>query len=118
REQESLSIARVILMRPRFVFLANPGRTLDAEQIELALNALCDCTATCVTLTADGEQNAHLPHHDALLDLSADGSWSWKPIRDGVIVDGEARRASTPWPARAARAGRGRSRATPRAAVS
>jgi vitamin B12/bleomycin/antimicrobial peptide transport system ATP-binding/permease protein len=96
REQESLSIARVILMRPRFVFLANPGRTLDAEQIELALNALCDCTATCVTLTADGEQNDHLAHHDALLDLSADGSWSWKPIRDGVIVDGEARRASTP----------------------
>ena len=95
-EQEMVSIARVILSRPRFVFLHNPGRTLDAEQIDLALKELCDCTTTCVTLTGIDEEDGHLSHHDALLELSPDGGWSWRPIRNGTIVDDEVRRESTP----------------------
>jgi putative ATP-binding cassette transporter len=96
REQELIAVARAILSRPRFVLLHNPGRTLDHEHIDLALRALCDSTVTCLTFTGVDEEEDHLGEHDALLEIAADGSWSWKPIRDGVIVDGEARQASTP----------------------
>ena len=96
REQELMAVARAILSRPRFVLLHNPGRTLDHEHITLALRALCDCTVTCLTFTGSDEEDDHLMDHDALLEIAPDGSWSWKPVRDGVIVDGEVRRATTP----------------------
>ena len=95
REQETLSIARVILSRPTFVILHNPGRTLDSEQIALALQALCDCAVTCITFTGIDEPDDHLGEHDALLDIAADGGWTWRPIRDGMVVDAEARRTSS-----------------------
>jgi len=95
REQELLAVARAVLSRPRFVLLHNPGRTLDHEHIGLALKALCECTATCLTFTGLGEDSDHVADHDALLEIAADGSWSWKPIRDGVVVDDEVRRAGT-----------------------
>ena len=95
REQEILSIARVSLSRPTFVILHNPGRTLDSEQIALALRALCDCAVTCITFTGIDEPDDHLGEHDALLDIAADGGWTWRPIRDGIVVDAEVRRASS-----------------------
>lgn len=96
REQELLTIARVVLSRPRFVFLHNPGRTLDHEHITLALTALCECETTCITVAGVDEEDDHVAQHDALLELGPEGTWSWTPIRDGIIVEGEARRASVP----------------------
>jgi putative ATP-binding cassette transporter len=96
REQELLAIARVAVSRPSFVILHNPSRTLDHEHIELALKALCGCTTTCITFTGIDEEDDHMAEHDAVLELAADGSWSWKPIRDGVVVEAEARRAAAP----------------------
>ncbi|MCW5891145.1 MAG: ABC transporter ATP-binding protein/permease [bacterium] len=96
REQELLAIARVLLSRPSFVILDNPSRTLEREHITMALQALCACTVTCITFTGIDEEENHVAEHDALLEVAADGSWSWKPIRDGVVVEGEARRASAP----------------------
>jgi vitamin B12/bleomycin/antimicrobial peptide transport system ATP-binding/permease protein len=93
REQELISIARVIVSKPTFVILHNPSRTLDQDHIALALKALCACEITCITFTGIDEEDDHMAEHDALLELAADGSWSWRPIRDGGVVDGEARRA-------------------------
>lgn len=90
REQETLAIARVILSRPTFVVLHNPGRTLDGEHIALALQALCDCDVTCITFTGIAEPDDHLAEHDALLDMAPDGSWTWKRVRDGAVVAVEA----------------------------
>lgn len=96
REQELLAIARVIVSRPTFVILSNPGRTLDQEHIDLALKALCGCEVTCITFTGIDEEDDHMTEHDALLEIAVDGSWSWKPIRDGIVVEDEVRRASVP----------------------
>jgi hypothetical protein len=82
--------------KPTFVILHNPSRTLDQEHIALALKTLCDCNVTCITFTGVDEEDDHMAEHDAVLDLGADGSWSWKPIRDGVVVEGEARQATAP----------------------
>lgn len=96
REQELLAIARVIVSRPTFVVLNNPGRTLDQEHIALALKALCGCNVTCITFTGVDEEDDHMAEHDALLELAVDGRWSWTPIRDGVVVAGEMRKATGP----------------------
>ncbi|HEV7733686.1 MAG TPA: SbmA/BacA-like family transporter [Candidatus Binatia bacterium] len=96
REQELLAIARITLSRPTFVILHNPSRTLDKEHIALALKALCACDITCITFAALDDEDDHLAEHDALLELAADGSWSWKPIRDGVVVEAEVSRAGAP----------------------
>ena len=96
REQETLAIARVILTQPTFVILHNPARTLDTEQITLTLQALCACSVTCINFTGTDEPNDHLAEYDAVLDIAADGSWTWEPIRDGVVVDVEARSVSAP----------------------
>ena len=93
REQQLLSIARVVLTRPRFVFLDHPGRTLDAERIDRALSALCACKTTCVTVASAEDEGEHLGHYDALLEIGEAGRWSWRPIREGNIVEQEAPRA-------------------------
>jgi len=94
REQQLLSIARVVLTRPSFVFLDHPGRTLDAERIDRALSALCACRTTCVTVAGAEEETEHPGHYDALLEIGEIGRWSWTPIREGRIVEQEAPRAS------------------------
>jgi putative ATP-binding cassette transporter len=93
-EQQLLSIARVVLTRPHFVFLDHPGRTLDAERIERALSALNACQTTCVTIASDEDEAEHLGHYDALLEIGEQGRWSWRPIREGKIVEQEAPLAS------------------------
>jgi putative ATP-binding cassette transporter len=96
RKQQLLSVARVVLTRPRFVYLDHPGRTLDAERISAALQALCACRTTCVTIVSPEEEAEHLEHFDALLEIGEAGRWSWRPIRDGKIVDDGARRVGLP----------------------
>ena len=93
REQQLVTIARVVLTRPSFVFLDHPGRTLDAERIDRALSALCACRTTCVTIASTDEEIEHLGHFDALLEIGEGGRWSWRPIREGRIVEQEAPRA-------------------------
>jgi vitamin B12/bleomycin/antimicrobial peptide transport system ATP-binding/permease protein len=93
REQQLLSIARVVLTRPRFVFLDHPGRTLDAERIDRALSALCACQTTCVTVASAEDEAEHLGHYDALLEIGAAGRFRWRPIREGNVVEQEAPRA-------------------------
>lgn len=96
REQQLLSIARVVLTRPRFVFLDHPGRTLDAERIDRALSALCACQTTCVTVASAEDEAEHLGHYDALLEIGQAGRFRWRPIREGNVVEQEAPRASLP----------------------
>ncbi|MBY0274001.1 ABC transporter ATP-binding protein/permease [Candidatus Binatia bacterium] len=96
REQQLLSIARVVLTRPHFVFLDHPGRTLDAERIDKALSALCACRTTCVTVASAEDEAEHLGHYDALLEIGEAGRFRWRPIREGNIVQQEAPRASLP----------------------
>jgi vitamin B12/bleomycin/antimicrobial peptide transport system ATP-binding/permease protein len=72
-DQQRLSLARLMLAKPKYVFLDEPTRGLetDAEQIFTLLKSL---DATIVTAT-------HLPdmvrQHDYVLELPGDGSWKF-----------------------------------------
>jgi putative ATP-binding cassette transporter len=75
-EQQLLAIARVLLAKPAFVVLHNPGTTLAPEQLELALRRLTEASITYVTLGGvDGPPGAY----DTVLELHAGGAWGFRP---------------------------------------
>jgi putative ATP-binding cassette transporter len=77
-EQQSLSVARLVLAAPRFALLDRPGAVLDADSVARALDLLAERSITVVTFAAD---MALAARHDARLELASDGSWTWEPIR-------------------------------------
>lgn len=95
-EQQMVSIARVVLRRPSFVFLDHPARTLDAERVACALSVLCGCGTTCVTIASGEEEQENLAHYDAHLEIAPGGRWTWREVRDGIIAGDEPVRASVP----------------------
>ncbi len=77
-EQQLLAVVRLILAAPQFAFLDRPQTTLTPEQVARVLNALSENSITYVTI---GDRNGWLERYDAVLELGADGTWEWKPIR-------------------------------------
>ena len=71
RDQALLSVARLVLDRPRFAFVDNLGRTLGDEHVPAVLKTLADCGITCVVL--DGVSGAVAG--DVTLVIADDGSW-------------------------------------------
>jgi putative ATP-binding cassette transporter len=84
REQALVSIARVLLARPRFVLLERIGNTLDADEIAGVFRALSARDVAYVTI-GDGDQT--LDPYDAVLELEDGGRWRWSPIANGRIVE-------------------------------
>jgi putative ATP-binding cassette transporter len=80
-EQQLVSIVRVLLARPRFVFLENLGRTLDAARLGSVLRALTERSITYVSV-GDGD----LSYHDAVLELEDAGRWRWTPVRGQEVT--------------------------------
>jgi len=76
-EQKLLSVARVILAAPGFVFLERPRATLGAEQADRVLTLLRDRSITYHTLGDGGDR---LEDHNAVLELAEDGGWNWKAL--------------------------------------
>jgi len=88
-EQQLLSVARVLQAAPRFVFLERPRATLGAEHADRILNLLRERSITYLTL---GDGSDPLDDYDAILELAADGGWTWKALgagRDGVEKSAE-----------------------------
>ncbi|WP_333688365.1 ABC transporter ATP-binding protein/permease [Methylococcus capsulatus] len=83
-EQQLLAFTHLLLLGPRFVFLDRPGTALDAEQLDRVLQMLHDHSIAYITL---GNSHDNLSFYDAVLDLEPEGRWSWKEIRDGVVVE-------------------------------
>jgi putative ATP-binding cassette transporter len=77
-EQQLVSIVRVLLARPRFVFLENLERTLDASRLGSVLRALTERSITYVSV---GDGDAELSYHDGVLELGDAGRWRWTPVR-------------------------------------
>jgi len=73
-EQQLLSVARVVLAAPQFVFLHRIGTTLGAEQVEGVLSVLSSHAITYIALehTEDLRERC-----DAVLQLAPDGTWTW-----------------------------------------
>jgi putative ATP-binding cassette transporter len=71
-EQHLLSIARIFLARPAFVFLDRPGSSLPKAQISSILEMLTAQGIGVVILAKNGEARLH---YDSTLEIKADGQW-------------------------------------------
>ncbi len=88
-EQQLLSVARVVLATPRFVFLERPRTALGSEQVDRILSLLSERSITYLTL---GDGGDGLDDYDAVLELAGDGGWTWKAVeagREGVANSAE-----------------------------
>ncbi len=71
-EQHMLSIARIFLAKPGFVYLDRPGSSLPKSQISIILDMLSAQGIASVILSKNGESRLH---YDACLEIKPDGSW-------------------------------------------
>ena len=71
-EQHLLSIARIFLARPAFVFLDRPGSSLPKPQIVTILDMLAGQGIGVVVFAKDGEARLR---YDSILEIKADGKW-------------------------------------------
>jgi putative ATP-binding cassette transporter len=77
-EQQLLAVAKVLLSRPRFVFLDRIGTTLGHEQFRKVLGLL---TANSITCISNGEDYNGRGLYEAVLEFGEDGQWTWTPNR-------------------------------------
>jgi putative ATP-binding cassette transporter len=83
-EQQLLVLARILLARPRFVFLDRPSTTLSPEQVDSLLRQLRDRDITYVTFEGEEEEHhVNLESYDVILELKEGGDWNWEPTRGG-----------------------------------
>lgn len=71
-EQHLLSMARMLLASPAFVFLDRPGSALPKAQVSTLLDMLAQRGIGVVVFAKNGETT--LPY-DHILDIAADGKW-------------------------------------------
>jgi len=79
-EQQLLSVARVVLATPRFVFLERPRTAFGSEQVDRILSLLSERSITYLTLGDGGDGP---DDYDAVLELAGDGGWTWKAVEAG-----------------------------------
>ncbi|WP_077961180.1 ABC transporter ATP-binding protein/permease [Ensifer adhaerens] len=77
-DQQLLAVAKVLLARPRYVFLDRIEATLGRETFRNALRLLCESSITCFN---NGEEGDTRDLYGAFLDCREDGSWTWKDDR-------------------------------------
>ena len=71
-EQHLLSVARIFLAKPAFVFLDRPGSSLPKSQISSILDMLTDQGIGVVILSKNGESRLR---YDAVLEFKGEGAW-------------------------------------------
>jgi putative ATP-binding cassette transporter len=82
-EQQLLSLARVLLNRPRFVFLDQVAEALGPDQVELFYRVLSEASITYLSI---GENHHLLAYHDEVLELVEDGRWRLTATKDVASV--------------------------------
>jgi len=73
-EQQLVSFARVILAAPRFAFLDRPATVLGMDGVDRLLRALREHSITYLTICESHDLGQH---HEAVLEVTADGKWRW-----------------------------------------
>jgi ABC-type uncharacterized transport system, permease and ATPase components len=71
REQQLLSIARILSFAPRVAVLHEIGATLDPEHVTQVLALFAEANATIVMVAQKSDRTGF----DVVLDLELDGSW-------------------------------------------
>ena len=79
-EQQLLSVARTVLVAPRFVFLERPHAALGFEQVARILSLFSKQSITYLTL---GNGEDVLDDYDVVLALAEDGGWTWTSVEAG-----------------------------------
>jgi len=74
-EQQQLVLTRLVLARPAFAMLDRVNAALKPAQLRHALRRLNENSITYITLAEDAES---VDLYDAVLEIDADGTWSWK----------------------------------------
>jgi putative ATP-binding cassette transporter len=82
RDQALVSVARLVLARPRFAFVDNLERTLGVGQLAAVLRLF---TESQITYVAMGGENT-IAHCDDVLDLAGDGKWQLRSRREGAAT--------------------------------
>jgi putative ATP-binding cassette transporter len=75
-EQQQLALTRLILARPAFAMLDRVNAALKPAQVRQVLRRLDEKSITYITLAEDAAESVEL--YDAVLEIDADGSWSWR----------------------------------------
>ncbi len=75
-EQHLVAVARIIIAAPQFAFLDRPQTALTMDQLERVLSLLREHAITYLTV---GDDHQRPDHYEAMLELAADGSWTWTP---------------------------------------
>ena len=71
-EQHLLSVARIFLAKPAFVYLDRPGSSLPKNQISSILDMLTEQGIGVVILSKNGESRLR---YDAVLEFKGEGHW-------------------------------------------
>jgi putative ATP-binding cassette transporter len=74
-EQQLLALTRLILARPAFAMLDRVDAALKPAQVRQALRRLDESSITYITFAEDAES---VELYDAVLEIDADGTWSWR----------------------------------------
>jgi vitamin B12/bleomycin/antimicrobial peptide transport system ATP-binding/permease protein len=74
-EQQLLALTRVTFARPAFAMLDRVNAALKPAQVRQALRRLDENSITYITLAEDAES---VELYDAVLEIDADGGWSWR----------------------------------------
>jgi putative ATP-binding cassette transporter len=80
-EQRLLIFARVLLARPRFVFLDRMGVALNQEQLENVYRLLREASISYLSI---GDAHRLEAHHDRVLEIRGEGRWE-------IVAAGEPR---------------------------
>jgi putative ATP-binding cassette transporter len=74
-EHQLLAFTRLTLARPSFAMLDRVNSSLNATQLRQALRILDENSITYIAFAEDAESAAF---YDAVLEIDADGTWSWR----------------------------------------
>ena len=83
-EQQLLAITRLTLARPAFAMLDRVTAALKPAQIRQALRRFDENSITYITFAEDAES---LELYDAVLEIDADGAWSWRRTGPGTSAE-------------------------------
>ena len=83
-EQQLLALTRLTLARPAFAMLDRVTAALKPAQVREALRRLDENSITYITFAEDAES---LELYDALLEIDADGAWSWRRTGRGTSTE-------------------------------
>ena len=82
-EQQRLAFARVLLVRPAWVFLDEATSAID-EPSEQAMYALLRRRLPALSIVSVGHRSTLFAQHEEELHLTGDGSWAVRPIPAGA----------------------------------